>query len=234
MLSDMTINFISYTMFIGVGLSVKMIKSWVSSETKIIALEKENLKAQLSNLKSQLSPHFLFNTFNNLYVLTKTNPALASEMVLGFSDLMRYQLIECEKDSVDIQDEINYIENFLNLEKLRKDNLDITFVYNKSEIEGKKLEPLLFITLVENAVKHGSQQMQKAYIHLRMTCNGTKLCFEITNSKPLVPGTGKEKHTGKGLDNLKKRLALSYPHRHTLELTDQQTQYLAKLQIELA
>lgn len=234
MLSDMTINFISYTMFIGVGLSVKMIKSWVSSETKIIALEKENLKAQLSNLKSQLSPHFLFNTFNNLYVLTKTNPALASEMVLGFSDLMRYQLIECEKDSVDIQDEINYIENFLNLEKLRKDNLDITFVYNKSEIEGKKLEPLLFITLVENAVKHGSQQMQKAYIHLRMTCNGTKLCFEIANSKPLVPDTGKEKHTGKGLDNLKKRLALSYPHRHTLELTDQQTQYLAKLQIELA
>jgi len=160
LIADMTINAITYCMFIGIGLSVKMIKMWMQSERRIMSLEEENLKAKLSNLKSQLSPHFLFNTFNNLYVLTKTNPRIASEMILGFSDLMRYQLNESEKEKVNVRNEIAYIENFLALEKLRKDKLDIKISYKIHDLEAIFIEPLLFVTLVENAVKHGSQQME--------------------------------------------------------------------------
>lgn len=233
LVADMLINAITYCMFIGIGLSVKMIKMWMSSERKVFTLEQENLKAKLSNLKSQISPHFLFNTFNNLYVLSKTNPKIASEMILGFADLMRYQLNESDKEKVNIENEINYIENFLTLEKLRKDKLDVKINYIKSAVEGIQIEPLLFVTLIENAVKHGSQQMENPFIHIRMDRQNNIFDFEVINSKPEVSLLGKEESLGKGIDNLKKRLNLSYPSRHNLELIEQKTVFTAKLRIEL-
>jgi two-component system, LytTR family, sensor kinase len=232
--SDMLINAITYYMFIGIGLSVKMMKMWMSSQQKVSTLEQENLKARLSNLRSQISPHFLFNTFNNLYVLTKTNPKLASEMVLGFADLMRYQLNECDKEKVDIENEISYIENFLNLEKLRKDKLDLVIAYDTDALEGIKIEPLLFVTLIENAVKHGSQQMESPFIHVNLCRNNGTFNIEVTNSKPIVPVIGKEQSLGKGINNLKKRLNLSYPSKHLLELVDEKSVFTARLQIQLS
>jgi len=192
LLADMAINAITYCMFIGIGLSVRMIKMWMRSEHRIMSLEEENLKAKLSNLKSQLSPHFLFNTFNNLYVLTKTNPGIASEMILGFSDLMRYQLNESEKEKVNIVNEIEYIENFLALEKLRKDNLDVRIDYDKRDLENILIEPLLFATLIENAVKHGSQQMESPFIHVRMENKEGIFKLEVVNSKPEISLLGRE------------------------------------------
>jgi two-component system LytT family sensor kinase len=233
LLADMTINAITYYMFIGIGLSVKMIKMWMNSEQKVISLEQENLKAKLNSLKSQVNPHFLFNTFNNLYVLSKTNPRIASEMILGFADLMRYQLNESDKERVAIENEIDYIQNFLTLEKLRKDKLDIKIKYDKVSVKGLEIEPLLFVTLIENAVKHGSQQMENPFIHVMIERNNGSFSFEVINSKPEVSLLGKEESTGKGLDNLKKRLNLSYPQKHSLELRDQKTIFTAKLQIEL-
>lgn len=229
LLADMTINAITYYMFIGIGLSIKMIKMWMNSEQRVISLEEENLKAKLSNLKSQLSPHFLFNTFNNLYVLTKTNPGVASEMILGFSDLMRYQLNESEKEKVDLVNEVEYIENFLALEKLRKDNLEVKVKFDKQSLEGIKIEPLLFVTLVENAVKHGSQQMEKPFIHIWMEIREHSLYFEVVNSKPEISLLGKEESLGKGIDNMKKRLNLCYPSKHSLELINHQNVFTAKL-----
>jgi two-component system LytT family sensor kinase len=233
LITDMLINTITYCMFIGIGLSFKMIKMWMNSEKRVMSLEQENLKANLINLKSQVSPHFLFNTFNNLYVLTKTQPNIAAEMILGFSDLMRYQLTECDNEKVSIEKEINYIENFLTLEKLRKDKLDLKIIYDKNAVTGIKIEPLLFISLVENAVKHGSQQMENPYIHILIDKKENLFNFEVTNSKPEVSLLGKEKSLGRGIENLRKRLNLSYPLSHNLELTDQKNVFTAKLQIEL-
>jgi len=233
LIADMTINAITYCMFIGIGLSVKMIKMWMQSERRIMSLEEENLKAKLSNLKSQLSPHFLFNTFNNLYVLTKTNPRIASEMILGFSDLMRYQLNESEKEKVNVRNEIAYIENFLALEKLRKDKLDIKISYKIHDLEAIFIEPLLFVTLVENAVKHGSQQMENPFIHVKMENTEGIFKFEVVNSKPEISLIAKEESLGKGIDNMKKRLNLCYPSKHSLELLSQKNVFTAKLQIDL-
>ena len=231
--ADMMINAITYCMFIGIGLSVKMIKMWLNSERKIISLEKENLTANLNNLKSQVSPHFLFNTFNNLYVLTKTQPDIAAEMILGFSDLMRYQLTECDKEKVPIEKEIDYIKNFLNLEKLRKDKLEVMVNYDKNMISGVMIEPLLFINLVENAVKHGSQEMENPFIHIVLSKKNNLLAFEISNSKPEMSSLRKEKSLGMGIDNLKKRLRLAYPMSHHIEFLDEEKMFSVKLQLAL-
>jgi two-component system, LytTR family, sensor kinase len=233
LLADMMINAITYCMFIGIGLSVKMIKMWLSSQQKVVMLEQENLKATLANLKSQISPHFLFNTFNNLYVLTKTKPNIAAEMILGLSDLMRYQLTECDQEKVAIEKEINYIDNFLTLEKLRKDKLDVRISYDKTNVTGIMIEPLLFITLVENAVKHGSQQLEDPFIHINLYKSYNTFVFEVINSKPEISLLGKEKSLGKGITTLKKRLSLAYPERHSLELINSKNRFSAKLLIEL-
>lgn len=233
LVADMMINAITYCMFIGIGLSVKMIKMWLSSERKVLLLEQENLKANLSNLKSQVSPHFLFNTFNNLYVLTKTQPVIAAEMILGFSDLMRYQLTECDTEKVPVEKEIKYIDNFLNLEKLRKDKLDIQFNYDQGALKGILIEPLLLITLVENAIKHGSQQLETPFIKITAEVHEDFFVFEIINSKPEVSQLGREESLGKGILNLRKRLSLAYPSAHNLVLVDGKDQFNAKLQIRL-
>lgn len=231
--ADMMINAITYCMFIGIGLSVKMIKMWLNSEQKVVMLEQENLKATIANLKSQISPHFLFNTFNNLYVLTKTQPHLAAEMILGLSDLMRYQLTECDQEKVAIEKEIAYIDNFLTLEKLRKDKLEVRINYDKQSLSGITIEPLLFINLIENAVKHGSQQMDNPFIHIKLYKSMNLFVFEVINSKPETSLLSKEKSLGKGIANLKKRLELSYPLAHNLELLNQKDRFSAKLLIEL-
>lgn len=231
--ADMMINAITYCMFIGIGLSVKMIKMWLNSEQKVVVLEQENLKANLANLKSQISPHFLFNTFNNLYVLTKTQPHIAGEMILGLSDLMRYQLTECDQEKVAIEKEIAYIDNFLSLEQLRKDKLEVRINYDKQSLSGITIEPLLFINLIENAVKHGSQQMDNPFIHIKLYKSLNFFVFEVINSKPEISLLSKEKSLGKGIANLKKRLELSYPSAHNLELINQKDRFSAKLLIEL-
>jgi two-component system, LytTR family, sensor kinase len=233
LLADMLINAITYCMFIGIGLSVKFIRKWMRSELRISYLEQEKLQATLSNLKSQVSPHFLFNTFNNLYVLTKTDPALACDMLLGFSDLMRYQLNECEKDKVKLEMEIDYIENFLKLEKLRKNHLDLQIKYDRNEIRDIYIEPLLFVSLIENAVKHGSQQMENAFIHVTVERVEGRFVFEVSNSRPAVSTLGREQSLGKGIENLRKRLNLSYPERHMLELNAHADRYTARIELQL-
>jgi hypothetical protein len=233
LLRDMAINAFTFFMFICIGLAFKMLKMWLNSESKLMLLEQEMLKAKLSNLKSQVNPHFLFNTFNNLYVLTKTKPALASEMILGLSDLMRYQLNESNVEKIGIQKEIDYIKNLLNLEKLRKDSLEIKIDYDQSLLNGLTIEPLLFTTLIENAVKHGSQQMEKAFIHVKLEKSNGHFTINVRNSKPENAIFGKEESLGLGIENLKSRLNILCPGKHDLKLINDKNIFSANLQLEI-
>jgi LytS/YehU family sensor histidine kinase len=167
-------------------------------------------------------------------VLTKTDPELACETLLGFADLMRYQLNECEKEKVQLAMEIRYIENFLKLEKLRKNRLDLKIDYDSQEIGNLYIEPLLFVSLIENAVKHGSQRMENGFIHVSLARSSDSLIFEVCNSKPGSPSGELETSLGKGIANLRRRLDLSYPKKHVLELNEETHQFTAtmKLQIE--
>jgi two-component system LytT family sensor kinase len=233
LLRDMSINAFTFFMFICIGLAFKMLKMWLNSESKLMLLEQDILKAKLSNLKSQVNPHFLFNTFNNLYVLTKTKPALASKMILGLSDLMRYQLNESNVEKIGIEKEIEYIKNLLSLEKIRKDNLELKIDYDINKLNGLTIEPLLFTTLIENAVKHGSQQMEVAFIHVKIEKTNELFTINVTNSKPENAIFGKEESLGLGIENLKSRLKILYPNKHALKLINYKNTFSANLQLEI-
>ncbi len=233
LIRDMIINGITFFMFCGIGWSFSMFKMWLTDEKRIQDLTTENLKAELSNLKNQVNPHFLFNVFNNLYVTSKTNPAKVPGMILDISDLMRYQLDECSKEKVPLDSEINYINNFLRIEKERKEDPEIQF-----SVEGKTsdimVEPLLFVALVENAFKHGLSKLEKGYVFITLsTQNGNIVHLNVRNSMPTKPKNGTETRTGIGLDNLKKRLELSYPNRYVLNIVEKDDVFTANLELQL-
>ena len=193
------------------------------------------LTAELKSLKDQINPHFLFNTLNNLYGLTLKNPEKASEMVMRLSQLMHYMLYEGNQIRVPLQKEIEYLQNYLALEKIRYgSHLQLSF-----QIQGDTgtcvIAPLLLLPFVENAFKHGlSRQLQESWLQISLVVNGRELVFKVENSKPRQVG-GKGLSSGStqgiGLQNVSKRLQLLYPEQHRLRLMDGEDTYLASLTI---
>lgn len=233
LIRDMIINGITFFMFCGIGWSFSMFKMWLTDEKRIQDLTTENLKAELSNLKNQVNPHFLFNVFNNLYVTSKTEPAKVPDMILDIADLMRYQLDECSKEKVPLDSEINYIKNFLRIERERKENPDIQF-FVEGKTSNMMVEPLLFVALVENAFKHGLSKLEKGYVFITLsTHNSNKVYLNVRNSKPVEPINEAKTRAGIGLDNLKKRLELSYQNRHKLDIVDDKDVFTANLELQL-
>lgn len=199
-------------------------------------LEKEKLEAELKLLKSQINPHFLFNTLNNLYVLTLENSHKAPEMVYKLSELMSYMLYESNQPQVLLKTEIKYIENYISLERIRYDaNLDVSLnVYD--DIDGIKIAPLLILPFVENGFKHGVfSRISPGWIRIDVSvAKSGMLTIKVENSKCL-PG---EEHipktlSGIGLQNVRQRLDLIYENRYDLQLFDEEETFLAVLKIQL-
>lgn len=232
-LRDMGINAITFIMFLAVGWAFRTFKMWLTGEHRIQQLQAETLQAELSNLKNQVNPHFLFNTFNNLYVTSKTNPDKVPDMILDLADLMRYQLEECSREKVPLKSEITYIKNFIGIEKVRKDKALIKFSV-KGKTDGIMVEPLLFVTLVENAFKHGLGKLEEGYVFITFsTRNDNELHLTVKNNKPAEQMNGKMQGHGIGLANLKKRLNLGYPGRHRLEIVETEDEFIANLQLQV-
>ena len=189
-----------------------------TQKRRVERLKEASLIAEVDTLKTQINPHFFFNTLNNLYSLTITKSKKAPEMVLKLSDIMRYTIYEGAKDRVTLREEITYLENFIDLQKIRfQRELDIKF---DQIIEDLNIEvpPLLFIILLENAFKHGAELLtENAFIHMKLYSNNEKIQLEIQNNCDIikVPSNG-----GIGLKNLKRRLELIYPKKHTLDLDE--------------
>jgi len=218
--------------FSGFGITYLLFRMWLESERKISDLANANLKAELENLKKQISPHFLFNTLNNLYVLAKTKPAQAADAILELADLLKYQLYECSSERVSLKKEMEYISSLLALEKLRKDKWTININFPRKVPETFHIEPLIFITLIENAIKHGSQKLHSGSIDVRLLLENDRLFFEIINSKPAKATPGPV-HPSIGLNNLKRRLELLYPDQHQLVLSDNIDSFTAALTLDL-
>ena len=193
-------------------------------------LQADKGKAELALLKSQINPHFFFNTLNNIYGLVVEKSEKAPEVVLKLSDVMRYTIYEGKEDLVALKDEISYLENYIELHKIRyQKKVDIQFKYEADE--AVQVAPLLFIILLENAFKHGVEpSTENAYIHLNLKTEGSRILFTIENNYDSnIP---REKG-GIGLDNLKKRLAHSYPNRHELKIEKTDTIYKVHLKLLL-
>ena len=217
------------------AMSVKLGKNWLTSEKKRLTLEKENLETELKYLKSQINPHFLFNTINSIFVLIHKNPDLASESLASFSDMLRYQLYECNEKEIPLSKELKFLENFIELESLRlhEDQTDLSFEINHASVNNSHIAPFMLIPFVENAFKHLSKGRERQhYIRMNLDIRDHHLLhLNIENSKngKLVNGT-----PGIGLANVQRRLNLVYPGKHKLDVVEEPDNFKVALTIDLA
>ncbi len=209
-------------------ISFRFFKLW--HERRQVALQ-----AELNFLKGQIHPHFLFNTLNNLYALTLSQSKDAPLIVLGLSNILRYMLYECNSESVPLKRDIDILQSYVSLEKIRYEgrldlNLDVT-----GNINGQRIAPLLMLPLVENAFKHGTSEiLDEAWINIDLNINSNKLKFKISNSKPEMKPEDTGTHFGNiGLSNVRKRLELLYPDAHSLQIMEEEELFVAILDLDL-
>ena len=184
--------------------AIKFLKRNYHHEQLANAFKEEKLDAELKFLKAQIHPHFLFNTLNNLYSLTLQSSSKSSEVVLKLSNLLDYMLYECNVKEVPLNKEINQIQNFIDLEKLRYgERLEVSFTA-KGDFHNKRIPPLLLIPFIENAFKHGvSQEIENTFVSIDLTAKQNQLIFKVENSKTNEHTTNDKTYT-KGI-GLKKR-----------------------------
>ncbi len=228
------INFIPLSFIILVltiaSAAVKLFQQWIADTQLINDLEKANTNAELEQLKNQINPHFLFNMLNNANVLTKKDPEKASQVLMKLSDLLRYQLYDSARDQVLLTSDIHFLEDFLNLEKVRRDSFDFV-VSKEGNLSGVQIPPLLFISFVENAVKHNNDAAKSSYVNLFFDVSGDELFFKCINSKPNTKAVNA--NGGLGLANIKRRLELLFPQAHQLEIEDKPETYSITLTLKL-
>lgn len=210
--------------------SIKLFQKWMLDKQLIFELEKSKATTELQQLKNQINPHFLFNMLNNANVLTKKDPEKASQVLMKLSDLLRYELYDSARDKVLLTSDIHFLEDFLNLEKVRRDNFD--FVISKEgNLSGVLIPPLLFISFVENAVKHNNDSVKSSFVNLYFNLVNGELHFKCINSKPVLKPVS---HSGGlGLGNIKRRLELLFPSSHTLKIEDCPETYCVTLTLKL-
>lgn len=206
-----------YILLFFISMMVWMIRWLVIQIKYILRLKKDKTQAELMHLKSQVNPHFFFNTLNNLYGLVELNPAKAQQLILKLSDMMRYSIYEGQKDWVSLADEITYLENYMDLHKMRyHKTIDIRFDVDVED-PTIKIMPLLLIIMVENAFKHGVEKLRKgAFVYIRLKATLKYIDFEIENN---FDADEQIDNPGIGLNNLKKRLELVYFKKHELEIS---------------
>lgn len=194
-------------------------------------LKAEKVEAELALLRSQVNPHFFFNTLNNLYSLVVHQSDKAPEVILKLSDMMRYTIYEGKKDKVSLKEEIEYLQGYIDLHKIRyQKKVDISF--ETSEASELQVAPLLFIVPLENAFKHGVESLREgAYIHasIKTDIQNEKLVFEISNN---FEKKESEAEKGIGLENLRQRLHLLYPEQHQLDIVKQEGVFTVTLHLE--
>jgi LytS/YehU family sensor histidine kinase len=223
----------NYPIVAGFAVVIKLMKrGWLKQqETLLVAREKAGAELQL--LKSQIHPHFLFNTLNNVYFLTLTESQKAPEMLIKLSDMLRYILDECNNPQVLLEKEIKMVEDYMALEKIRYgDNLEMNLQV-KGDHHRKMIVPLLLIPLVENSFKHGTSKMLKRpWVNLNISVEEQSLVFLLSNSKP--DELSLPEHSGHiGLNNVKKRLHLLYPAAHELKIAETRNSFEIFMKIDL-
>jgi len=218
-----------------IAAAIKLMKFWYIKEQRNLQLQKENAEAELQILKAQVHPHFLFNTLNNIYSFTQNTSPVASKLVMGLSEMLRYMLYECNQPLVPLQKELKMLTDYITLEEIRyNEHLDV-IVRLPQRTEDFHIAPLLLLPFVENAFKHGASQMlEQPWISLAITIQNEEMEMKLMNGKS-EKGLRTE-GSGIGIANVKQRLELLYPGRYSLRITDEDDVFvvLLKLQLERA
>ena len=225
------INFL----IVGTSTIVKIVTDWAKHQRERTTLQTQTMQSELRFLKSQINPHFLFNTLNNLYALTLKKSDKAPEIVIKLSEMMRYMLYECNEKRVPLAKEVKYIQNYLDLEALRQGkNVEINFEVH-GVINNQQIAPLMFIPFLENSFKHGlNHHIDQGYVDIRLDTLKDEVRLRIENSKPdSVPLPEHPKSGGIGLVNVQRRLNLLYPEQYDLKIENEPNSYAIDLKINL-
>jgi len=234
----MVIGFASYYLsafftslvFVFLSTVLKFTLDWFLNERIQRDLENQRLSAELAFLKSQINPHFLFNSLNTIYSLAYQRSETTPEAILKLSEIMRYMLYECNDNKVDLGKELQYLQNYIDLQKIRFGNNAYVDFEIQGHIDHQKIVPLLLISFIENAFKHGVANDPASPILIRIVIEPDRLLFKTENKKHQY---NKDSIGGIGLLNVKRRLDLLYPGKYILEINDNPDAYSCELSLVL-
>ena len=226
-------NVIPHFFLVIAGAAFKLLLDYTRAQQRLVEIVKEKAEAELHFLKSQINPHFLFNSLNAVYFLIEKDNTYARQALHKFSDMLRYQLYEASGDKIPVEKEIGYLRDYVDLQKLRKDEKYAVQFNCSADVKGFSIEPLLLIPFVENAFKHISHNSDTSnFVKLDITSSNGLFRFLIENSKEGNRETN-ELHGGIGLNNVKRRLELLYPGKHELDISNDNKQYRVDLKIRI-
>lgn len=213
--------------------SIRLVKHWHLKEKRNLELLKERTEAQLQLLRAQVHPHFLFNTLNNIYSKAQYESPGTAKMITELSHILRYVLEEGKRDLVPLENELQMLHDYINLEKMRYDDKLDLHLSLPSKTEGVYIAPLLLLPFVENCFKHGTSKMlNNPWINLKIELQGASLLLKLMNGKrPLQILSNTRK--GTGIDNIKKRLDLLYKDKYHLQINEEEEVFVVNLQLEL-
>lgn len=226
-------NIIILILIVGAGTSSKLITKWLSEEKLRKDIEKEQLKTNLALLRHQVSPHFFMNTLNNIHALIDINTEDAKDAIIRLSTLMRYLLYDSAQSEINLKKEIEFIHSFIELMKLRfSDKVEISITL-PDKIPDIRIPPMLFITFLENAFKHGISYQTKSFVSFELSIQEDVLNCIIKNSKHNGIKPEFDEYAGIGLENIKKSLKLLYDDDYDLVITDKDNEFVVNLTIKI-
>jgi sensor histidine kinase YesM len=216
--------------FLAATAGYQVFKKWITDSALLAELKQHKIEQELTNLKNQINPHFLFNTLNNLNTLITVDADKASAVVLGLSDVLRYQLYEANEEKVLLKKDIEILQQFLELEKIRRDNFQFS-ITTDGDIFSILIPPFIFINFVENAIKHSVDNTGFSFISAHFSVVKNILVFTCKNSKPSVIKA--KVNGGLGLQNIKRRLELMYEEKFLLDIKDDKNEFMITLQLPI-
>ena len=204
---------LNFAIFAGGSTALALARKWFTADQKLQESEAARAKAELYNLRSQINPHFLLNTLNNIYALTAIDQERAQDAIQQLSKMLRHMLYDNQESSVALSDELQFLENYISLMKIRLSaNVDVTFTHNV-EVPGVRIAPLIFISLIENAFKHGISPTEQSFVHIEINATDHDINCRIENSNHPKSNQDRSGH-GIGLNQVQRRLDLAYPNHY--------------------
>lgn len=219
---------------VGLSVAIRMSQRWQKLQEAKKEAERTRTEAELKNLRNQLNPHFLLNTLNNIYALTAFDTAKAQEAIQELSKMMRHILYDYQKPMIPLKEEIEFLENYVKLMRIRLPE-SVEVLFNAQKPTGSiEVAPMILISLIENAFKHGISPTEKSFVHINISTDGTQLVCAIENSNNPKTSSDYSGH-GIGLQQVQRRLDLAYPNRYTWEqgTKDENKTYYSIITIQL-
>jgi sensor histidine kinase YesM len=220
-----------YILIIAISTIIRTLSEFYNNQQNKLIAETHRTNTELIYLRKQTNPHFLFNSLNSIYSLAHKKSDLVPDAIVTLSELMRYMLYETDNKFVQLEKEINYIQNYIELQKLRLNNIENISINIHGETKNKYIEPLLLISFIENAFKYGTDYKGAAYVKIKITIEDNILDFWVENK---VENHSKDpENSGIGLTNIESRLALLYPNAHELKIIQNKLFYKVSLILKL-